>query len=423
MPVLCLGASHRRAPVELLERLSFGEEDLPKAYRRLRDAVAEAVVLSTCNRVEGYAEVDSYHAGSLALKRFLAESREVPLDAFAEALSTPYEDEAVEHLFTVASGLDSMVLGEPQVLSQVRRALRLAREEGAAGPVLSALFRAAVTAGRRVRAGTAIGASPAAFVDAGVALAEQAMGALAGRAAVVVGSGQMAALAVGVLRSRGVERIDIANRSPERARALARRAGSAAEAHGLDGLGRALARAEVVVTCTGAAGFVIGRADLAPEHGPIFFVDLAVPRDVDPSVASLPGVRVVDVDDLKEALGGDAGATGAVEEARAIVSEAVAGFVARRRADRLAPLIQALNEHGDRVRAAELARLAPRLRRLSGSERDAVESLARGIVAKLLHDPIVRVKEMTAGPGTGDVHAQALAELFGLDVPDHRSGP
>ncbi len=424
MPVLALGASHRRAPVELLERLSFADEDLPKAYRSLLEAegVTEAVVLSTCNRVEVYAEVDSYHAGSLALKRFLAASREIPLEGFAEALSALYEDEAVEHLFTVASGLDSMVLGEPQILSQVRRAFRLAKDERAAGPVLSELFRAAVSAGRRVRAETAVGASPAGFVDAGVGLAERAIGGLAGRAALVVGAGQMAAIAVEVLRARGVERVSIANRSPERARALARRAGGAARGHGLDGLQRALAGADVVVTCTGAAGFVIGTADLAAARRPMFFVDLAVPRDVDPEVGALPGVRVADVDDLKEALGDGAAATGAVEQARAVVSEAAARFAARRRADRLAPLIRALNERGDRVRATELARIAPRLQSLSEPERQAVEALARGIVAKLLHEPIVRVKEMTATPGTADVHARALAELFGLDVPDQRPG-
>ncbi|HWC32677.1 MAG TPA: glutamyl-tRNA reductase, partial [Actinomycetota bacterium] len=214
MPVLALGVSYRRAPVDLLERLAVTREEEPKAYRRVLElgSVSEAVLLSTCNRVEVYAEVDRYHQGFQDLKRFLAEDREVPVDEFAEPLYSHYEDQAAEHLFSVASGLDSMGTGEPQILSQVRAALRTARAEHAAGQVLESLFTHAVRVGKRARAETAIGASPSAFVEAGARLAERFLGGLAGRSVVVVGSGEMAALAIDSLRARAVGDVVVVGR-------------------------------------------------------------------------------------------------------------------------------------------------------------------------------------------------------------------
>jgi glutamyl-tRNA reductase len=421
MPVLALGVSYRRAPVELLEQLAFTEDDYPKAYGRLKDLdeVQEAVIVSTCNRVEVFAEVGSYHAGFLALKRFLSDSRGVSPEGFAEPLYSHYEDDASEHLFAVASGIDSMVLGEPQILSQVREAYRVAQSEGATGPMLSSLFRAAIRTGRRVRAETAIGASPATFVEVGTALAEQELGGLAGRSAVVVGAGGMATLAVKHLRDREVGHLRVVNRSVDRARRLAARAG--AEPHGLDALVAALAEADLVVTSTGAAGTVIGPEtvhDALARNGrgrrPLFLLDLAVPRDVDPAVKEFPGVRLADIDDLKEILAGNGAAPGELERARAIVVEEVHRFAVWRRAARLAPLIKALRERGARIQAAELARAAPRLSSLSDREWAAVEALASGIVAKLLHQPIVRLKERS-GPGAGDEQARAAADLFGVD--------
>lgn len=422
MPVLALGVSYRRAPVELLERLSFVDDEMPKAYRRIRelDAVAEAVILSTCNRVEVYAEVTTYHAGFLDLKRFLAESREVDPDVFAEPLYAHYEDDAARHLFGVAAGLDSMVLGEPQILAQVRAAYRTAQSERTTGPMLSALFRAAIRTGRRVRAETAVGASPASFVEAGTALAESALGGLSGRSVLVVGAGGMAALAARHLQGRAVGHLKIVNRSPERAHRLAAQVG--AEPDGLDGLVPAMARADLVVSSTGAAGTVIDREAVAeavrPEGRagrPLFLLDLAVPRDVDPAVGELPGVMVADIDDLKEALQAAGADTGAeLDRARLMVTEEVVRFVAWRRAARLAPLIQGLRDRGARVQAAELARAATKLSGLSDREWAAVEAIASGVVAKLLHEPIVRLKQRP-GPGGGDALARAAAELFGID--------
>ena len=420
MPVLALGVSYRRADVDLLERLAFSDDDYPKAYRRLRDAkaVSEAVILSTCNRVEVYANVATYHAGFQEIKRFLAESREVSPEAFAEPLYSHYEGQAAEHLFAVAAGIDSVVVGEPQILTQVRQAFRRAGSEGATGPQMSALFRGAIRTGRRARSETAIAASPAAFVQAGTVLAERALGLLAGRPAAVIGAGAMASMAALHLRDRGMGPIRIVSRSVERAARLAERTG--AEPARLEVLGEVLARADLVVSSTGASGIVVGRElvreALASRAGrPLFLLDLAVPRDVDPSVAGLPNVGLADLDDLKgELLADEAQSHAEVEAVRDIVAEEVERFESWRRAARLAPLIQALKDRGDRAVAAELARLGPRLAGLSERHRDAVEALARGVVAKLLHDPIVRLREASSA---GDGAARAAAELFDLRIP------
>jgi glutamyl-tRNA reductase len=415
MPILALGVSHRSATVELLERLAFGEDDLAKAYRRADDdpAIEGAVIVSTCNRVEIYGSVPSYHAGFQALKRLLCESRGVNPDEVAEPLYSHFELEAVEHVFSVAAGLDSMVLGEPQILSQVRDALRRAEAEDATGPALAALFRDASRTGRRVRTETSVGAAPDAFVAAGADLAEEAIGSLRGRRAVVVGAGQMSALAVRHLRERGVGTVRVLNRSPERARAIAERAG--AEHGELEELSEAAAGADLLVSSTGAAGLVVDASAIRERLRPLFVLDLAVPRDVDPSVGGLDGVTLVDVDGLRSSLAVRAAEAAAdIERAHAIVAEEVERFARRRRAERLAPLIRALRERGDGVVAGELRRFRSQLASLEPDEREAVEALVNGVVAKLLHEPIVRLKDR-ATPGAQDASVRLLADLFGLD--------
>jgi glutamyl-tRNA reductase len=419
MAILALGISHRRASVELLERLAFTDEDYVKAFRRVHDedALSGAVILSTCNRVEVYADVPSYHAGFLALKRLIAESRGIDPDELAEPLYSHYEEAAAQHLFDVAAGLDSMVLGEPQILAQVREAHRRAQGEEAAGPALTALFHAAARAGRRVRTETAVGAAPDAFVDAGAHLAERVLDGLDGRAAAVVGAGQMAALAVKHLRARGIGPIRVLNRSLERARALAER--TSADSDDLAGLPAALARADLVVSATGAAGAVIHHdavvTALDGRERPLFVLDLAVPRDVEPSVAEIEGVHLIDIEGLRETLAARAADAGAdIDRAHAIVADELHRFAIRRRSERLAPVIRALRQRGDAVLASELERFRAELSRLTPDERESVASLARGIVAKLLHEPIVRLKELST-PGTEDHYANMLAELFGLE--------
>lgn len=418
MPVLALGVSYRRAAVELLERLAFAEDEWTKAYQHVLGypSVSEAVILSTCNRVEVYAQVEGYHQGFQDLKRFLSESRDVPAEEFAEPLYSHYEDHAAEHLFAVAAGLDSMVIGEPQILSQVRQAFGRAREEASCRDALSPLFRYGVRAGRRARAETRIGASPTAFVEAGAEAAARHLGGLEGRSLLVIGAGEMAALALGWLGERGVGPITVLNRTPEKAARLAARAGAA---HGgLERLADALGAADLVVASTGATGTVVGRREIArATEGSrrLFVLDLAVPRDVDPSAQELPGVRVTDIDDLRDILAAShEGIAGEVERARALLADETKKFATQRRAAQLAPLIAALHERGDRIRAAELERMSSRLAGLSPRQREAVEALTKGIVKTLLHDPVVELKERW-GAGVGEAHARVLRELFGLE--------
>jgi glutamyl-tRNA reductase len=416
MAVLCLGVSFRRASLDLLERLAFDENDLAKAYRRSADdeAIAGCVILSTCNRVELYAEVPSYHAGFLAMKRLLAESREVDVDELADPLSAHYERDAADHLFAVASGLDSMVLGETQIAAQVRDALRRAGDEGSARPELTGLFQAASRTGRRVRAETSLGAAPEAFAMLGADLAEEALGTLRDRSVAVVGAGQMASLAAKHLRQRGVGAISVLNRSTERARALAGRIGGAPLE--LSELPRALAGADLVVSATGATGTVIGADAVHADRTdrPLVLLDLAVPRDVDPAAGELPGVRLIDIFTLRSGIDERDERTAAdIARAHEIVAEEVLRWVARRRADELAPLLKALRARGDDVISAELERFSSRLAELTPGERDAVAALAAGIAAKLLHDPIAALKERSEGPR--GPHAKLLAELLRLD--------
>ena len=413
MPVLALGVSFRGASIDLLERLSFTEDDLVKAYRHAEDldGLNEAVVLSTCNRVEVYASVDGYHAGFLALKRLLMETRTVGDEELGGPLSSHWERDAAEHLFGVAAGLDSMVIGETQIQSQVREALRVARAEGSAGTTLSGLFHAATRAGRRVRRETSLGAAPDALVKHAADRAAEELGGLEGRSVVVIGSGTMAALAVKHLRRRGVGRVEVLNRSPEHARALAER--HEADHGDLGSLTQRIADADLVVSATGATGTVVHPVAVQrPDGRPLVIVDLAVPRDVDPDVARLPSVTLIDIEALRAAATVADPAT--VAAARAIVDDEVRRFTARRRGDELAPLIREIRRRGDAILRAELERHAGRLRDLSPDEREAVEALAGGIVAKLLHDPIVALKER-AEPGTDRSLATLLAELLGID--------
>lgn len=410
MAILTLGVSYRSAPVELLERLGFPEDDLGKAYAHLLQlpAVHGAVLISTCNRVEVIADVDGYHAGFQEVKRFLSESREVSVDDIATPLYSHYEEQAVEHLFEVAAGIDSMVVGEPQILTQVRHAIKTATMADASDPLLDGLFRAAVRTGRRARSETEISASADAFVAAGLELAEQSLGSFEHIELLVLGAGQMAALAVQALQDRGATNVKVLNRSLERADELARAAGGSAG--DLANLPHALATADLVVCSTGATGTVVDVATVATavngRERPLFFLDLAVPRDVEEAVGSLPGVTLANIDDLGRATGvGDEGAIAAVRD---VVSEEVAAFAQWRRNAAIAPLITSLQERSEKIRQSELRRIKSKIATLDAAQWEMVESALRGALNKVLHDPIVNAKRTEA-------HAEALRKLFNLE--------
>ncbi|MGI8697962.1 MAG: glutamyl-tRNA reductase [Mycobacteriales bacterium] len=418
MSVLAVGLSHRSAPVPLLERTAVAADELAKVLHELRDAphVGESLVLSTCNRVEVYADVDKFHGGVSAVSELLAQVSGVPLETLTPHLYVHYEDRAVQHLFSVACGLDSMVVGEDQILGQLRTAYRVAIEEGATGRVLGPLVQRALRVGKRARSETEIDRAGASRVGAGLELAAAAIGPLAGRPALVVGAGSMSALAGASLRRAGVGEITVVNRSAAAAERLA--ATLDGRAVGLDRLSESMAGVDLVVSATGAAGTVVGEdavaAGVRARSGrPLFVLDLALPRDVDPAVRTLPGVTVVDLEVLSAALAGGPSSR-EVEAVRRIVAEEVGDFLGAQRSARVAPTVVALRSKAADVVDAELARLTGRLPDLDERSRREVADAVRRVVEKLLHGPSVRVKELAVEPG-GDSYAEALRKLFDLD--------
>jgi glutamyl-tRNA reductase len=420
MNLVLVGTSHHRAPVELREQIFVSAADNRELVERLAGDDAEAVVLSTCNRTELYlvdADEEAACARAFAELTALAGLSESEI---APALYTLTDDATALHAFRVAAGLDSLIPGEAQILGQVRGAYELAREARTAGPVLHRLFRQALRVGRRVRSETAIGENPASISSAAAELAERVFGSLEGRRILILGAGKMSDLATVNLISRGVESVFVANRSPERAERLASRFGG--RAVGLDQVEAELERADVVVASTSARGFVlsadqVARAMAKRRGRPIFFVDIAVPRDIDPSVNEIEGCYLYDVDDLERVV--EESVAGRREEAvraEAIVSEEAQRFRDWQLSLDVVPAIASLRALAESIREDELARAEGRLGSLSPSQRQAVESLTAQIVNKLLHPPTVRMKEAAAA-ADGVLYADAIRHLFALEDP------
>jgi glutamyl-tRNA reductase len=418
--VLVVGLSHKSAPVAALERAAVSGDTLTKLLRDVVQAepVAEAFVVSTCNRVEVYADVDRFHAGVTAICELLARHCGLPPHELTQHLYVHYEDRAVSHLLAVAAGLDSMVVGEDQILGQVRAAVKLAAEHGTAGRVLGDLGRLALRTGKRARAETGIGRAGPSLLSAAIDLAG-GPGALAGRDVLVVGAGAMSGLAAATAARSGAASIVVANRTRARAERLAASVTVAASrAAGLADLPAAMAAADVVISCTGAAAPVITRdmvsAALAAGRGELVILDLAMPRDAEPAAASLPGVLLIGMDQLRErgtALAGDD-----VAAVRAILEAELAGYQSAMDAARVAPTVVALRAKAAKVVDDEMARLAGRLNAdgLSGRALDEIAQTVRRVVDKILHAPTVRVKELAGSPG-GEEYAAALRVLFDLD--------
>ena len=440
MSVLVVGLSHKSAPVPVLERAAVTGDTLRKLLRDvvLLPDIAETFIVATCNRVEVYAEVNRFHAGVAGVCELLSRHSGIPAHELTDSLYVHYEDRAVQHLLAVASGLESIVVGEDQILGQVRSALRVAGEQGTLGRTLRDLGRLALRTGKRARAETGIDRLGLSLVSVGI---DRAVGSLAGRGGhgraggrdgragenslldgldvLVVGAGAMSGLAVATAARAGAARVTVANRTRAKAERLA--AGVGGEVADFAGLPAAIAAADLVISCTGAANLVVTEAvvdevlDGRQPGRPLVLLDLAMPRDIDPAVGDLAGVTVIGMDTLRDSGGAVVGAD-ELAAVRAIVDEEFAAYGSAVRAASVTPTVVALRAKAATVVDAELTRLAGRLSE-EGVSGHALEEIARTVqrvVDKLLHAPTVRVKELASSPD-GEEYAAALRVLFDLD--------
>ena len=418
MSILVVGMSHNSAPVSVLEQVARDSEGAFKLIRDVFDVehVIEATVVSTCNRIEVYAEVDRFHGSVEAISRLILAPSSEPGEQLVPHLYVHYDDAAVSHLFHVASGLESMVVGESQILGQTREALRVGQETGTVGPALNSLYQQALRVGKRAHAETDIDRAGPSLVAAALEEATEHLGRSTGLRALVLGAGAMASLSVSTLARTGAASIVVANRTPEKAERLAEQYGAGAVA--LADAPAHLGSVDVVVSCTGATGTVLDLATLrAARTGtdPLVVIDLALPRDVDPAVGDEPGVRLINLAVLAADLEG-AGEQAEVAEVRAIVAQELSAFLTVRRSASVTPTVVALRTMATGVVEAELQRLAGRLPELDETARAEIEQTVRRVADKLLHQPTVRVKELANETGAVS-YATALAELFALD-PD-----
>ncbi|MFQ5595022.1 MAG: glutamyl-tRNA reductase, partial [Anaerolineae bacterium] len=425
MRLICVGFSHHTAPVELREQLSFSGSKLRAGLEHLRPANAEpplniheAVILSTCNRLEIYAFSQDADAGVARISRFLSDMHRVPESAFTPHLYIHHDDSTARHLFRVAAGLDSMVVGESEILGQVRRAHEIARGQGAAGQILSALFAKAVRAGRRVRHETAINERPASVPSAAVELACEQCGTLEGATVLVVGAGDMGALTAKALMKHGTDGIIVSNRSYPRAVELANQWDGCAVT--FDRLTEAMQEADIIISATGAPHPII-KYDMMAQvmgrraHRPLLIIDIAVPRDVEPAVGEIAGVTLHDIDALRSRVDSNLAQRKAeIPLAENIVAEEAASFMAWFHARDVVPTIVDLRDQAEAVREDEVNRALHQLRNLSDQEREIIDRLSRRIVNKLLHEPTVRLKRHANGH-SGFYYTETLRELFALD--------
>jgi glutamyl-tRNA reductase len=411
--VLVVGLSHRTAPVSVLERAAVPNDDIRKTLEELHRAetISEVLLLATCNRVEVYADVARFHPAVAEISSVLARHAGLAVSDLSDHLYVHFAEAAAQHMFTVASGLDSMVVGESQILGQLRAAYALGTELGSVGSVLHDLAQTALRVGKRVHSETGIDRAGASIVSVALDRATAALGSLEGQRALIVGAGSMGALAAATLLRRGVTDIVVANRSPERAARLA--ANASGRAVPLSDLVSEIGSADVVISSTGSTGLVVEAEAIGSRaHRPLVVLDLALPRDVDPAVAVQPGVTYVDLDALRTS--GAMVSEDEVNAAVGIVAEELTDYLAQQQQLAVAPTVTALRARANQVIDAELARLDGRLPALEPGARREVADAVRRAVEKVLHAPTVRVKELAATPG-GDQYAKALRELFDLD--------
>jgi glutamyl-tRNA reductase len=419
MPVVLLGLSHRTAPADVRDRHAMPTQRLAEALGALTEysAIREAAILSTCNRLEIYADVDSFESGIAQLKEFLTAYRQMAVEDFDKYLYTMLGGEAVEQLFRVACGLDSMLIGEPQILSQVKDALRLAESAGTIGPHLGRLFRAALQTGKQARTETAIGRDVVSLGAAAVELASRHCDIARSRCA-VVGAGQMGTAVAKHLRAKGARSLTIVNRGQRRAAALARQVGSATST--LAQLPSVLAGHDLVITAIGRGSFIIDepmmRRALASRTGPgLLIVDIGVPRDVEPSAALLPQLVMYSIEDLREVVDRTLeGRRGEIPRVEAIVAAHAASYLDWYRTRGAAPLIASLRRKAEEIRSAEIERLFARMPELGAAQREMVVAASVTIINRLLHAPVTKLRK-TMAQGALEDETQ-LAEVLDADA-------
>jgi glutamyl-tRNA reductase len=419
MSILVIGVNHRSGPLRVLERVALSAGEVPKAVERLarRDNLREVVLISTCNRTEVYAVAEKFHGAYADIRDFLCELGDISADELHPHLYSHHDVAAVTHLFDVAAGLDSAVLGEAEILGQVREAWELAQREGAARTTMNLLFRQALVVGKRARTETAIARGTASISQAAVEMTSERLGGLSGRRVAVIGAGAMGEGIAVALRRSGAGDVVVVNRTPERGEALANRVEGVAV--GFDRLPQVLTDTDVAITCTGSGQLVIDRQLVASAAGqrhdrPLLLVDIAVPRDVAADVAEVVGVSLLDLDDLNVwADRGRQQRRAEVDGVREIVRDEVERFLVEATALQAAPLVAALREHAESLRVRELERHSGQLGRLDPEQRELIEAITRGFVAKLLHEPSVRLRDQAGSP-RGERNAAAVADLFDL---------
>jgi glutamyl-tRNA reductase len=428
MSLVVVGLSHRSAPVDVLERVAASAVDVGKVLNQLleREHVAEAMLLSTCNRVEIYAVVTTFHGGLADITGVLAHQSAVALDELSEHLYVHYAAAGVEHLFSVGAGLDSMVVGEPQILGQLRTAYASAEQAGAVGRTLHEVVQQALRVGKRVHAETGIDSAGASVVSEALAAASDEFVAvdgadLTGRQILVLGAGSMGSLAAAALRRAGVAEIVLANRtqaSAQRLAALCYAEGTPARVVSLDEVPSVITTADLVICATGATGAVLGVDQITKASGhrqvPLVVCDLGLPRNVEPGVGQLPGIILLDLSTVAHRLAQRGSGSDAIGAAHCLIAQEVRDYLASQRAAEVTPTVAALRKRAAEVVDAELLRLEGRLPSLDAAVRDELARTVRRVVDKLLHAPTVRVKQL-AEAGGGEAYADALRELFELD--------
>ncbi|MCY3823820.1 MAG: glutamyl-tRNA reductase [Nitrospinae bacterium] len=428
MSIILAGVSHHNTPLSIRERLYFPEGDMSEWLDRLADyrGLDERLILSTCNRVEVYSVVEDYDQGLDAIHRFFLESRDIGAEELNAHLYVHREDEATRHLFTVASSLDSMVVGEPQILGQVKEAYRVAQASGHAGKSLTNLFSRAFRVAKKIREQTPIGESPVSVSSVAVDLAKRIFGSLSGKNVLLLGAGEMGEAAARHLKASGADTLQVANRTLARAEELAAKLGGLALS--FDNLEEALIDADVVITSTASQGFILDKPAVAAalerrRDAPVFLIDIAVPRNVSPDVNDLENAYLYDVDDLQSVAADNLrGREEVARDARAILESEVETYLARQRAEELRHTFAAIRFFAESMRQEEVEKTISRLSGLDEDGREALEAMTKALVNKLLHHPFSVLRRMSEEDVEG-ISVESVQKLFGVEPESDEDPP